>query len=570
MRRLALAVVLSASFVQGAAAQSRDRWLIVPAATSSDSWVHPTTSRLYEELVARGVGVWSLDGAAQRFEIVASAPAPTLTTEDEAAWLRRSDSVLESLVRGDPTEALRKLEDEELLSLAKVVALNRVPERSQDVLDTCLLGVRALLETESEQRAEAMTRDCRRLVVSGEPTPNMHPPAVMSFLRSADDQRAEQTTVLRVGSEPSKCSVRVNGVLVSKTPLEEAGLIPGRYAVQVECDPERRGRVHYANVELGLTELGVDTRFDAAVVTQPGLGLRYPDSQEAETHRKRDAATIAETVTSTGLVMISAPDASTLELELVLGPSLERAAFARIKGAHAGPTRGDTALAARTLIDGNCMDLTTLPPVVLSCGGEETAATTEPEHPARMPRGKFISGITLVAAGSASLITGYVLLGPRARTAEEWVRALDTGQRSASLQQTWLNMGVGQVVVASVGGAALVAAMPLALPKREQVPWWGWLSGGVGVGLAAFSIAYGVTAQGEPGTSCSELIAGANDARTCVERSERIAVAVLTGATAAPLLTMPLVYLFRPSKSKLTPKVEVSRSGAYFAVSGGF
>jgi hypothetical protein len=66
------------------------------------------------------------------------------------------------------------------------------------------------------------------------------------------------------------------------------------------------------------------------------------------------------------------------------------------------------------------------------------------------------------------------------------------------------------------------------------------------------------------------LVTDSDDARTCVRRSERISAAILTGATAAPLLTIPLVYLFRPTKSKLAPEVEVNRSGAYLGVRGEF
>jgi len=570
MRRLALAAALGASLAQGADAQNGDRWLIVPVATSADSWVEPTTRRLYDELSARGVGVWSPADAAKRFEAKGSAPAPALTDAETKGWTSQSNAVLEHLVRGDPAGALRRLRDTELLSPSNVVALNREPEHAQRVLDTCLLGVRAQIETGAPSKAEAMARECRRLVVDGQASPHMHPPSVTALLAAADRYRGDQATVLHVESEPASCSVRVNGVLRGETPLEEAGLSPGHYAVQVECEPTRPARLHYANVELGLTEVFADAAFDAAIVTRPTLGLRYADPREALERRTRDAARIGTVVSSDAIVLVSAPDTSTQELELLRGPTLEKGGFARIKGGSDGPTRGDTALAARTLVDSKCMDLATLPPTALPCRDQTDGASPQVKHPARIPRGKFISGMTLFAAGSASLLGGYVLVGPRARASEDWVHALDAGQSSAALQQRWINMGIGVVVTSSVGAGLLVTAMPLALPKRDKTPWWAWLSGGVGVGLAAFSIAYGVTAQSEPGTPCSSLVTDPTDARTCVERSERISVAVLTGATAAPLLTIPLVYLFRPSKSKLAPEVEVSRSGGYFAVRGRF
>jgi len=576
MRRLVLFAVLSVSFTPRAAAQSEDRWLIVPTATPSDSSIEPTASTVRAELMERGINVWSPDDAAKQFEANGSSPAPELTDTVIKEWLSRSEAVLESLVRGAPSRALDQLNEAALLSLNTVAALNREPGLSQKVLDTCLLGVRALLETGSESRAEAQARECRRLVLHGEPSPHMHPPLALNVLDRVDAARTEQTRGLRVESEPSGCAVRVNGLMSGETPFEVRSLSPGRYGVQVECDSDRRGRVHFADVKTGLTEVFVDARFDRTVESQPLLLLRYASALAAEEHRNADAAEIARTVPSTAILLISAPNPIALELGLMNGTPLERRALARVRNGRGGPTHEAIALAVRSLLDEKCMDLTTLPPTVLPCGDEpsEAVAKAPPDDgwpDTRKPRGQFIAGLTLVAAGSASLLTGYVLLGPRARVSEDWVHVLDAGsQGSASLQQKWFNMGVGIVATSSIGAAALVTAMPLALPKRAKTPWWAWLSGGIGVGFAAFSVAYGVTSEDEPGISCSSLIGAPADARACVKRSEQVSVAVLTGLTAAPLLTIPLVYLFRPNDANITPNIEVSRSGGYISLRGEF
>jgi hypothetical protein len=543
--------------------------------SSGETWIEPTTSGLHEELTERGIEVWSPIPAAAHFEANGSAPAPELTDTAIHTWLSRSDAMLESLVRGLPAKALDELEEGEMLSLSTVVVLNREPAQAQRVLDTCLLGVRALIEVGATGRANVMASECRQLVVVGEPSPHMHPPPVKEILVDADKERAEHAAVLEVRSEPSHCAVRVNGLPLGATPLEVPHLLSGRYAVQVECDSAERGRAHLVDVGTGVTEVFVDARFDRAVATRPTLLLHYADVSEATLHRDSDAERIAEIVPADNLVTISMPEATTLELVLHRGAGREQAALARVRSTPNGPTRGDLALAARTLVAAQCMDFTTLPPTRLRCPGESGAGagdfTKKDSWPAaRTPRGQFISGLTLVGAGSASLLTGYVLLGPRARTSEDWVNALDTGsQGSASIQQKWFNMGDGIFATSSVGAAALVTAMPLALPKHEKTPWWAWLSGGLGVGFAAFSVAYGVTAESQPDMSCSNLVADATDARTCVKRSERISLSVLTGVTAAPLITIPLVYLFRP-KAKLSPDVEISRSGGYIGIRGEF
>jgi hypothetical protein len=575
MRFVTLTAVFCACFLPRAAGQTGQHWLIVPSTTmSDDSWVEPAASKLRAELLGRSIDVWSLEIAAKRFEEGGSAPPAEVTEADIQQWVAGSSAAMEDLVQGAPSRALDRLNEAQAFSRSTVEALNRDANRSQRLLDTCLYAVRALLDLGSQARAEAQARECRQLVPIGVPSTHMHPPIVLKTLDEADAARAEQTGALRVTSDPSGCTARINGVAMGETPLELSHLFPGRYRVQVECEPDRPGRVHMAEVANGLAEAFVDLRHDRVVQTRPVLGLHYASASDEEQHRATDAAQVAKAVPADGIVLMSMPDADVVELELLTGTPLQRRALARIGSTVSGPTAGDIALAAHALIDGKCMDFTRPPPAVLSC--EEAAAVAEApveerRPAARRPHGQLISGLTLFGAGSASLLTGYLLLGPRARVSEDWINALDTGgQGTASVQQKWFNMGTGIVVTSSAGAAALVAAMPLALPNRANTPWWGWLSGGLGVGLAAFSIAYGVTAEPEPDASCSSLAIDATDARTCVKRAERISLAVLSGVTAAPLLTIPLVYLLRRSDAKLTPKVEVSRAGGYLSVGGKF
>ncbi|MGB5694407.1 MAG: hypothetical protein WBM46_02030, partial [Polyangiales bacterium] len=188
----------------------------------------------------------------------------------------------------------------------------------------------------------------------------------------------------------------------------------------------------------------------------------------------------------------------------------------------------------------------------------------------RRPRGQFIAGLTLVGVGLAGIATGYALLLPRSDAAVKWVNEIDTGGQDASAQQKWFDLRGAIIATGAVGSVALIAAMPLALPKRQKAPWWAWVSGGVGLGLAGFSIAWGVTAEAEPSTSCSAQVLDSVEVRSCVNRGLHTSVALLTGLTSAPLITMPLVYLFRPSRARLEPQVVVGRSGAHLALRGRF
>jgi hypothetical protein len=482
------------------------------------------------------------------------------------------------LAKGDRATALEQLRQAQEFSHAATEALNREQELSRRVLDTCLFMVRALLETNSESRARAMAEDCRRLVPRGDPSAFMHPPAVMEALDRVDESRADQTGSLRVNSLPTACAVRVNGVMLGETPFEIRDLFPGRYRVQVECEPDQRGRVHTADVIAGPTEVFVDLRFDRAIETDPGLHLHYASPSDQETHRLSDAEEIAEVVPASALLLMSAPTPDVVELELYRGAPVTRVALARIATGPRGPSRGDIALAARTLLHDQCTDLTGAQPVAIPCVAREVEVgeggpSAEVSPSDRRPRGQFISGVTLAGVGAASLITGYALLGPRASVAEDWVSGLDaTGMSDTSTQQKWLSMGTGIIATSSIGAAALVAALPLALPERTKTPWWAWLSGGLGVGavLASGYFASTVNDQPNPNTACSSNSVSPVDARACVRRAERTSLAVLLGVTAAPLLTMPLVYLIRPNEKSVAANVEVLRAGATVRFSGRF
>ena len=402
----------------------------------------------------------------------------------------------------------------------------------------------------------------------------MHPPEVLELLREVDASRARQPRELSVDSEPSGCAVRVNGVKLGETPLELRELLPGRYRVQVECEPARRGRVHIADVSSASSGLFVDVRFDRSIETRPLLQLRYSDPSQERAHRYADAAQIGKVVPANAIVLLSKA-ADVVEIELADGESMSQRALARIPAGDRGPSRGDVALAVGALLDGTCTDFTGREPVAMRCDDDATPraapvllADDWPEQ--RRPRGQFISGITLASVGSAALITGYALRAPASKAGEDWVEQIRGGGSTVDAQEKWLNLNTTIVAMSSVGAAALVTSMPLALPERDKVPWAAWLSGGLGLGLAGFSIAWAVTAESEPAAGCTAAGVGESVAVRCVNRRDRLSWAILAGVTAAPLLTVPLVYLLRPKDKNMQASLQVRRGGGFLGVTGAF
>ena len=578
MRLTALTFLCWSLLVSPAAAQRNGGLVIVPSHVGDTAgWMEATVSDLRAELVRRGSKVWSHAQAASELETKVSAPAPRLDGRTLRRWISLSDAAVDDLAEANYQRALEKSDAAHTISRESIEELNREPERSRRVFDTCLYKVRALLATQSESRAKAAARECRELVPRGEPSPYMHPPAVTELLDEIDALQTEQTGELRVESTPSGCAARLNGLLLGETPVSIGDLFPAKYRIQVECDAGRRGRVHAVTVGAGTAQHRIDWRFDEVIETRPSLSLGYSTAPDEREHRLRDASRVALEIGADGIVLVSMPTVNTLELErfeIDEAGSPVSVALARLLANGDGPDAFAVRSGAQTLSERRCLDFTSSEPTPLPCAHEELPAVVPvalDERPARRrPRGQFIAGLTLVGVGVAGLTTGYVLLVPRRDAALDWVNEVDSGGQDPSAQQTWLDLRGAIIASASVGSAALVTAMPLALPKAEKTPWWAWVSGGVGLGLAAFSIGWGVTAEAEPASSCSAPDLDSLEVRSCVNRGKRTSVALLTGLTSAPLVTIPLVYLLRPGRARLEPEVEVGRNRAYLVLRGRF
>ncbi|MEM7435380.1 MAG: PEGA domain-containing protein [Myxococcota bacterium] len=600
--RLLLAIVVWASITSYAAAQTDDPWLIVPTtATTDDDWIESTASRLRTELLEQGVEVWSLRKEQKEIEAELSKPSVVLTDEDTERWSTASDAAVRAIALGDYAAALEKLNAADAIAKRSVEELNRDPKRARRHLDTCLYRVRVLVETDREAQAREAVRDCQRAVPTETATRDLHPPWVLELLDVADRERKTRGRSIAIDSEPSGCVARLNGVAVGETPVVVEALWPGGYRVQAECDPERHGRVHGAQLtRTDDANVLIESRLDRVLATRPIVHLRYENASEAIRNGLTDAEALAVVLPSGSVLLMSKPTPETVELELIdlsqdgeTGeptpddsaarefkppvpplPGAQAAALVRINAGARGPSRGDLALAARALAQRQCTDFRGPTPETIPCGGrpvEPSVADAQPPAPIprRRPKGQFVSGLTLFSLGAASLVTSTALLIPRKNAGTTWVNAVFEGSQDTDSQNRWLTLNDVILGTAAAGGGLLVASMPLILPNRAKTPWWAWLSGGVGLGAAAFSIAYGVTIQPRPSTSCRSDAIGFDDAALCIRRAERTSAAVLAGSVAAPLITMPLVYLLR-KKPRVEPTVDAGRGRAQLVLSGRF
>lgn len=557
-----------------ALAQSED-WLVLPTTVEDEAtWMQPTVRTISRELRRQGIGVWLPERAVSAFDQRGSASPGVVSESRIEGWEARSQQALRTLASGDYATALAELEQAQAFSRNWIETLNRDPSRARGVLDVCLFLVRALYQSGDVEGAALQAEECVRMAPSGAATWQMHPPVVVELYETVARPGPARTSTLLVESEPPECALRLNGVRVGRTPFEVTGLYAGRYRVQVECDPTEPGPVHAVEVPRGSTSLFVFDRFDRSVRTRPVLHLQY-DELPALRRLVRDARELARTLPAAAVVLASVVGAQDqLEIRVVRGTQIEPS-LVRITTAPAGPSAEAVSEATTALLAGECRDFTGTAPLDIDCrtGEPVVAAAVGPEvklkkiKRARPPRGQFVSGLTLASAGTASLLTGYGLLIARRSAGEDWI----TGLNSLSAQDSWLGIGTGLIVTGSVGGGLLVAAMPLVLPFERKTPWWAWVSGGLGLAAAAGSIVSGVTAAPKPPDSCAT---SGPDPTPCVNHGRDVDRAVLLGATAAPLLTMPLVYLLRRDekrlKADLAPSVIISRHAGAIVVRGVF
>jgi len=543
-------------------------WVIVPTSTADDiSWMQPTVRTMGAALSDGGIRVLSPGVAATLFEQKGSGP-PKKVSDTQ---IQRLDALMKEALRlivvQEHSRALEVLRSAQKLIDEAIAELNRTKALAENVLDTCLYMVRALQDTGDTERAKEQARQCVRLVPGGDANLQKHPPEVVELYEEAGQPSPEKTGSLTINSKPQGCDVRINGLRLGQTPFTMTDLYPGDYQVQVECDPGQRGRVRQITIGTGNTEVFVDVDLDRAVRTKPLLRLQYPDEPKAE-RQARDARGIAEVLQVGAVVLASVPAADVLELQVVKRTEPKRVLLLRLPMTPTGPTAKIAADATVALTNDQCRDFTGPKPVAIECPGEPP--------PARPPRAQWVSGLTLVSVGGASLLASYGLVIFRRSTGNVVIDQVQANPGDFTNQQKWLDIGTGIVVSAATGGALTVAAMPLFLPYKSKTPWWAWLSGGLGLGAAVGSIVSGATAESAPAgnSNCETQFLSAAEAQTCVDRGRSVDRAIVLGATAAPLLTMPLVYLLRRDEQKLrasvTPSITFGPTGGSLTFRGRF
>ncbi len=553
------------------------RWLLVPVlgGGADDARegiqverLHTAAEALRQELAVRGQQVWRADRASERFEVVGSTPAPTISQSDIDLWVERSRAAVRYLARADYKAARRELKAAQRLADRAAAELNREAARAQQVLDTCLFMVRAYVETKNSAEARKQARECRRLVPRVEPSAFRHTPEVRQLLAQVDEEMASEAPgKLEVRSTPSDCLVRINGVEFGRTPLTDIELPVGTYRIQVECEASERGRIHRIGVSSGSNVLEFDAALEHAIHTRPVLHLQY-DSPEAWAKRMEQAREVGSILGGANVLVLSGLGPKLVRVDLSAAEYEPASAWLSVR--DGAPEAEDLRRVIDALFEGRSVDFTGPHPMARASWRAEldpkpdvgaTAAAVVAAKPKSKsgvprPRNQRAAGWSLFGLGVAAIGTSVGLHLWRGELGDRFIES----PANLSAAQQWNNARIGVWTTAAFGGAAASAAMPLFLPDYERTPWWGWTLGAVGLGLTGYAIYAGVTM-----TTCPDpYIANQSAVRSCVARGQEAGRLSLALAGAAPLLSIPLVYLFRPLR--VEPSVAVTKEGALVKV----
>ena len=530
----ALFVLLSLAFA--APAHAQEGWLVLEAPAEGEA----AASRLAAAVRADLGGASVAPGSARaRLHATLSQPASPVPAPLAAELVAQDRALLQRVAFGDDVAE----DTDALLARAErhLAALGRRPDLAEPLGNVCLYGLRAHLQRDRRAAAAQQGLRCLALLPDLAPDPDLHPPRVRRTLeraRVAREALAARLVVMSGPDDPGDCAVRVQGRRLGSTPRAEAVLVPGRVAVQVECDAEP-GRVHGAVLRAGeATPLEVHVSLDRALVDDgtERVALRYASAARREALRATPASRLARALRLEAVVLVWQETEASHLLRVDADGQVTAARIRR--GDDTARQRAVDALRARRSVD-----LGPSRPVLEAGRGPVTpraAPTTGGAWSGRRTPTSLGFGYGFVLVGVGALAGGwgsYV----RWRETQDTLAAVDDVRFDQRLQQGDRALRASltlrreqrlQTLALGGGGAGFLSlAMPLLLPERDGVPWGAWVAGVVGGGALAAGLRLGRTHE----TPNPEGL----------RFSQEQPLAGLIALHGAPLLTIPLVYVLR-------------------------
>lgn len=491
-------------------AQDRS-WLVTQIGASAES-EREFAERIVVLLRKRRLEVIDPDRAASLFEHKHS-KSPVMLPPSELEKLQQAiASLAHHLALENLAEAQQSLKVLKELTPDVADYLNRKMVQAEELFQACLLTAHLLRKGGRREKAYQQIGDCVRTFPGFEPNKADCPPHIISlFYRAAAeiDATTPATVQIRVSSG-DRCRARINGVDWGPTPTKVPGIRANQVRIQVECG-ERPGRIYTKEIRPGNNRFVFDARFDQVVRTEGGLLLEYSNADEGQKYRVEDNIKIAEVIGAGQILQLDLQTQTLHRVDVANKREIARERF------EAGTLEQavERLLAIEVPRPQTNPDLKQHEPVF---DDRDVDFDT-------MAWGYTGAGLSLI-----SLAAGWIYWAVRRGERYDFLHSGGQGAYRGYEAPT--------ILFTALGSVGLSASMVFVLPRQPNVPWWSWLIGSGGVGLATFGIYLWQKDEFE----CLDY--GADD--SCIKSANTDA---LTGPFLAlqslPFLAVPTIYLIR-------------------------